>query len=135
MIAYAIAGTVNIDFEKEPIGTYFFVYDDNEIHEIIILLFNIIPKGTGINGNPVFLRDIWPLRDEIHTVEEKYVIPAMFEEIYSTIQNGNERWNALQAPEGLLYPWDLESTYIKNPPFFEGMTQVRKCKLGLEFVM
>jgi len=72
----------------------------------------------------VFLRDIWPLRNEIQAVEQKFVIPAMFQEVYSSIQNGNQRWNDLKAPEGLLYPWDASSTYIKNPPFFEGMTQV-----------
>ncbi|CAG7710414.1 unnamed protein product [Allacma fusca] len=95
VIAYAIAGTVNIDFETEPLG-------------------------IGTNG-PVFLRDIWPLRDEIQAVEQQYVIPAMFQEVYSTIQQGNTRWNQLEAPEGLLYPWDEESTYIKNPPFFDGL--------------
>ena len=79
--------------------------------------------GQGTNG-PVYLRDIWPLRDEIQAVEQKYVIPAMFQEVYSTIQQGNPRWNALQAPEGQLYPWDDSSTYIKNPPFFDGLTAV-----------
>jgi aconitate hydratase len=63
------------------------------------------------------------LRKEIHQVEEKYVIPAMFKDVYSNIQRGNKRWNDLQAPEGMLYPWDAESTYIKNPPFFQGMTK------------
>ncbi|XP_021957823.1 cytoplasmic aconitate hydratase [Folsomia candida] len=96
VIAYAISGTVNIDFETQPIG-------------------------NGTNG-PVFLRDIWPLRDEIQKVEQQFVIPAMFQDVYSNIQQGNKRWNDLQAPEGFLYPWDGESTYIKNPPFFTGMT-------------
>jgi len=98
VIAYAIAGRVDIDFETEPIG-------------------------NGTNG-PVFLRDIWPLRNEIQVVEQKYVIPAMFQEVYSTIQEGNVRWNQLVAPEGLLYPWDDNSTYIKNPPFFDGLKPV-----------
>lgn len=83
-----------------------------------------MPSGNGTNG-PVFLRDIWPLRDEIQQVEQKYVIPKMFQDVYSNLSNGNNRWNDLKAPEGLLYPWDGDSTYIKNPPFFNGMTNVR----------
>jgi aconitate hydratase len=97
VIAYAIAGTVDIDFETQPIG-------------------------TGNNGKPVFLREIWPLRDEIQTVEQEFVIPAMFQKVYASIETGNARWNALEAPEGLLYPWSDDSTYIKNPPFFDGIS-------------
>ncbi|KAI5748293.1 hypothetical protein M8J77_023941 [Diaphorina citri] len=96
VIAYALAGTVDIDFEKEPIG-------------------------TNKQGAPVFLRDIWPSRSEIHAVEKQHVIPAMFREVYARIENGSNSWRALQAPEGQLYPWDLSSTYIKRPPFFDGM--------------
>jgi len=95
--AYAIAGTVSIDFETEPLG--------------------LDPSGS-----PVFLRDIWPTRSELQEVERKYVIPAMFKEVYSKITQGNARWNALEAPDSLLYSWDPRSTYIKPPPFFEGMT-------------
>lgn len=98
VIAYAIAGRVDIDFEKEPLQ----VLDD---------------------GREVFLRDVWPSREEIHTVESQYVIPAMFQEVYSKITTGNANWNKLSAPEATLYPWDLSSTYIKHPPFFEGMTK------------
>jgi aconitate hydratase len=98
VVAYALAGTVLIDFEKEPIGQ-----DDG--------------------GNPVFLRDVWPSREEIQDIEQRCVIPAMFETVYSKIQNGNERWNSLKATDSLLYPWDLKSLYIKAPPFFEGMTR------------
>lgn len=97
-IAYAIAGTVDIDFEKEPLGI----------------------DSNGVN---VFLRDIWPTWEEIHTVERKYVIPAMFQEVYEKIEEGSSAWQSLQAPSGQLYPWDESSTYIKNPPFFEGMTR------------
>jgi aconitate hydratase len=97
VIAYAIAGTVDIDFETQPIG-------------------------TGNNGKPVYLREIWPLRDEIQTVEQEFVIPAMFQKVYASIETGNARWNALEAPEGLLYPWSDDSTYIKNPPFFDGIS-------------
>ena len=98
VIAYAIAGTVDIDFEKEPIG-------------------------TGADGNKVFLRDIWPTRAEIQTVEKKHVIPAMFREVYEKIELGSPSWQSLNAPTGKLYPWDGESTYIKHPPFFESMTR------------
>ncbi|XP_076045941.1 cytoplasmic aconitate hydratase-like isoform X2 [Oratosquilla oratoria] len=99
VIAYAIAGRVDIDFETEPIGR------------------NAENKG-------VFLRDIWPTRAEIQKVENESVIPAMFQEVYAKITTGNERWNQLQAPKGMLYPWDDASTYIKDPPFFSDMTKV-----------
>lgn len=98
VIAYAIAGTVDIDFETTPIG-----------------------KNKA--GNPVFLRDIWPTRQEIQTVEQKHVIPAMFKEVYAKIEQGSASWQALQAPSGKLYPWDATSTYIKHPPFFDSMTR------------
>lgn len=70
----------------------------------------------------MYLRDIWPTREQIHAVEQKYVLPAMFKEVYSKITNGNAQWNSLDAPDSLLYPWDEKSTYIKSPPFFAGMT-------------
>lgn len=95
VIAYAIAGRVDIDFEKEPLAT--------------------------VNGQDVYLREIWPTRAEIQTVESKYVIPAMFKEVYEKISTGNKDWNNLSAPESTLYPWDQTSTYIKHPPFFQGM--------------
>ncbi|XP_038057979.1 cytoplasmic aconitate hydratase-like isoform X2 [Patiria miniata] len=96
VIAYALAGTVSIDFETQPLGK--------------------TPEGK-----EVFLRDIWPSRSEIHEVERQYVIPAMFKEVYAKIAKGNERWNSLDAPESMLYPWDSKSTYIQSPPFFETM--------------
>ena len=98
VVAYAIAGTVDIDFETEPLGKS--------------------PDGT-----PVFLRDIYPTRAEIHVVEQKHVIPAMFQHVYSRIQKGSEPWTKLEAPSRDLYPWDDESTYIKRPPFFDDMTK------------
>ncbi|EDW66584.1 cytoplasmic aconitate hydratase [Drosophila virilis] len=98
VIAYAIAGRVDIDFEKEPLGV----------------------DG---NGKNVFLRDIWPTRTEIQVVENKHVIPAMFQEVYSKIEVGSEDWQTLKVSDGKLYPWSAESTYIKRPPFFEGMTR------------
>lgn len=97
VIAYAIAGTVRIDFETEPLG-------------------------NNADGKPVFLRDIWPTRDEIQAVERKYVIPGMFKEVYEKIEKVNESWNNLKAPTDQLYPWDTNSTYIKSPPFFDNLT-------------
>jgi hypothetical protein len=67
---------------------------------------------------------VWPTRNEIHAVESKHVIPAMFKEVYSRVTLGSQAWQDLKAPEGKLYPWDSNSTYIKRPPFFEGMTRV-----------
>ncbi|KAL5240184.1 hypothetical protein ACI65C_007594 [Semiaphis heraclei] len=98
VIAYAIAGRMDIDFETEPIG-------------------------NDKNGKPVFLKNIWPSRAQIQTVEKQTVIPAMFQDVYARIENGSNAWQCLQAPDGQLYPWDTASTYIKNPPFFSGMTK------------
>ncbi|XP_052456904.1 cytoplasmic aconitate hydratase [Carassius gibelio] len=98
VIAYAIAGTVRIDFEKEPLA-------------------------MNSQGKEVFLRDIWPTREEIQAVERQFVIPAMFKEVYEKVEKVNERWNLLKAPSDKLYTWDLNSTYIKSPPFFDGLTQ------------
>lgn len=98
VIAYALAGTVDIDFEKEPLG-------------------------KRADGSSVFLRDIWPTRSEIQEVENKYVIPGMFKEVYAKIEEGSQSWQALDVPQGKLYGWDPNSTYIKKPPFFDGMTK------------
>ncbi|XP_034021137.1 cytoplasmic aconitate hydratase [Thalassophryne amazonica] len=96
VIAYAIAGTVRIDFQTEPIA-------------------------VSTEGKEVFLRDIWPTREEIQAVERTFVIPSLFKEVYEKIENVNTRWNALVAPSDTLYSWDPESTYIKSPPFFDGL--------------
>jgi len=98
VIAYAIAGRVDIDFQKEPLGI------------------------SG-DGKPVYLNEIWPLRSEIQAVEQKYVIPSLFRDVYAKIDTGSPNWAQLNAPEGKLYPWDPSSTYIKKPPFFENMTK------------
>ncbi|XP_056612333.1 cytoplasmic aconitate hydratase [Triplophysa dalaica] len=98
VIAYAIAGTVRIDFEKEPLA-------------------------VNADGKEIFLRDIWPTREEIQVVEKKFVIPGMFKEVYEKVEKVNERWNSLKAPSDKLYTWDPNSTYIKSPPFFDGLTK------------
>lgn len=97
-LAYAIAGTVSIDFETQPLGT--------DKHD-----------------KPIFLRDIWPSRAELQEVERRHVLPVMFKEVYSKITEGNEKWNSLVASDSLLYPWDETNTYIKNPPFLEKMAK------------
>lgn len=84
-------------------------------------------QGHNDAGEAVFLRDIWPSRETIQAVEQEHVVPAMFKDVYARITTGNERWNKLEAPQGKLYPWDSSSTYIKSPPFFEGMTKVLIC--------
>ncbi|MEB3772060.1 MAG: aconitate hydratase, partial [Desulfurococcales archaeon] len=96
VVAYALAGRVDIDFEKEPIQ-----YDPN--------------------GNPVYLRDIWPSQKEIKEYMEKAIKPEMFKEKYSNVFEGDERWKQLEAPTGTLFHWDPKSTYIRKPPFFENM--------------
>ena len=101
VVAYALAGTTNIDFETEPIG-------------------------QDQNGNNVFLRDIWPSRDEVQKITQAIIKPEMFREIYDRIAKGTERWNALQAPAGKIFQWDENSTYIHDPPFFKGMTKELK---------
>ncbi|KAL4703558.1 hypothetical protein ACJJTC_000195 [Scirpophaga incertulas] len=98
VIAYALAGTVAIDFLHTPLG-------------------------KRKDGSPVFLRDIWPTRAEIQAVEDQHVIPRMFKEVYAKIELGSPSWQALTVPQGQLYGWDVNSTYIKKPPFFEGMTK------------
>ncbi|KAJ4873130.1 Aconitate hydratase 3 [Raphanus sativus] len=97
VVAYALAGTVDIDFEKEPIG-------------------------TGRDGKSVYLRDIWPSNEEIAQVVQRSVLPDMFKSTYKTITEGNPLWNQLSAPSSTLYSWDPNSTYIHEPPYFKNMT-------------
>uniref|UniRef100_A0A4W3I375 Iron-responsive element-binding protein 2 n=1 Tax=Callorhinchus milii TaxID=7868 RepID=A0A4W3I375_CALMI len=98
VVAYAIAGTINIDFESEPLG-------------------------VNSKGKEIYLCDIWPSREEIQQVEEQQVIPSMFKELREKMEVGNKRWNALDAPESDLYPWDSKSTYIRCPSFFDTFTK------------
>jgi aconitate hydratase len=93
VVAYALAATLKIDFEKEPIG-------------------------KSKEGKDVYLKDIWPSNEEIEVVISQHILPSMYKKVYDQIKNGTDRWNALKAPEGSLFPWDDQSTYIHNPPFF-----------------
>ncbi|MDC7807277.1 aconitate hydratase AcnA [Luteimonas sp BLCC-B24] len=97
VVAYAIAGTVDIDLTHDPLGK------DPE-------------------GNPVYLRDIWPTNQEIGDFIAKTIGPEMFAKNYADVFKGDTRWNTIESPDGDLYAWDATSTYIKNPPYFDGMT-------------
>ncbi|MEM7566848.1 MAG: aconitate hydratase AcnA, partial [Pseudomonadota bacterium] len=96
VVAYAIAGTMLKDITKEPLG------QDKD-------------------GNDVFLKDIWPSSAEIQELVRTSINPAMFEERYSNAFTGDERWKSIQTSEGQTYGWG-DSTYVANPPYFEGMT-------------
>jgi aconitate hydratase len=100
VVAFALAGRVDIDFESESLGT------DKE-------------------GKAVFLRDIWPNPSEIESIEKQFIDANMFKDSYATITTGNKRWNALEAPSGSQFEWDEKSTYIHNPPFF-ATTEIAK---------
>ncbi|KAE8647620.1 aconitate hydratase [Cucumis sativus] len=97
VVAYALAGTVDIDFESEPIG-------------------------VGKDGKEVFFRDIWPTSEEVAEVVHSNVLPDMFRATYQAITEGNATWNLLSVPEGTLYSWDPTSTYIHEPPYFKDMS-------------
>ncbi len=96
VVAYAIAGRMDVDLTREPLA-----YDPN--------------------GQPVYLKDIWPTQEELKDAVERALDPELFREKYRDVFKGDERWESLQAPSGDLYSWDPRSTYIKKPPFFEGM--------------
>ena len=96
VVAYALAGTVDINFDSQPIG---------------------VDK----DGKEVFLKEIWPSREDVMKVVGDTITPKMFNEVYSKIKEGTERWNNLEAPSGSLYQWDEKSTYIHDPPFFKSM--------------
>jgi aconitate hydratase len=96
VVAYAIAGTVDIDLTREPIG-------------------------TGGDGKPVFLREIWPSNDEIQARIAGSVKADMFAKTYADVFRGDERWRGIAVPAAKTYRWDAGSTYIQNPPYFAGI--------------
>ncbi len=98
VVAYALAGTVDIDFDKEPIG-------------------------TDSAGKPVFFHEIWPTAQEVEQAVQASVLPEMFVKQYSGAFTSNEKWNAIPVTAGGQYQWDASSTYIQRPPFLEGITQ------------
>ncbi|MFO7666570.1 MAG: aconitate hydratase AcnA [Desulfobacterales bacterium] len=97
VVAYALAGKIDINFDTEPLG-------------------------LSIAGKPVYLNEIWPSSEEIRQIMETLLVPSMFENEYSTVFEGSGLWKALPVPESALYDWNAESTYIKNPPFFDEIT-------------
>jgi len=96
VIAYALAGTMEFDFESDPLGR-----DEA--------------------GNPIFLRDIWPSPEEVQATIDSSIDRGMFTKDYADVFTGDDRWRALETPEGDTFSWDSESTYVRKPPYFEGM--------------
>jgi aconitate hydratase len=97
VVAYALAGKMTMDLTAEPLG-------------------------TGRDGKPVYLRDIWPTEREIQETMLKSVTAEMFREQYADVFTGDQRWQSLDVPTGDRFAWEADSTYIRNPPFFEGIT-------------
>jgi len=97
VVAYALAGTADVDLTKEPLG-------------------------TGGDGKPVYLKDIWPSNKEIGDVIARTIGPDLFKHNYADVFKGDSSWNQIAAPVGERYGWDAKSTYIKNPPYFDGMS-------------
>ena len=96
VVAYALAGTMNHDFEKDALGT------DKE-------------------GKPVLLKDIWPTEAEIQSVIDSSISSEMFKKDYSSVFEGDHRWKSLDTPTGKTFDWDPKSTYVRKPPYFDGM--------------
>ena len=98
VVAFALAGRVDIDLDREPLG-------------------------TGADGKPVFLKDLWPSQAEIAETMARSVQSGMFTEKYAAVFEGSEMWKAIKVPEGGLYQWDEASTYIHHPPYFQDLTR------------
>jgi aconitate hydratase len=96
VIAYAIAGSMDVDLVQDPLG-------------------------TDPNGNPVYLADIWPSPQEVQAVIESAISSEMFTKDYADVFAGDERWRSLPTPSGSTFAWDADSTYVRKPPYFEGM--------------
>ena len=97
VVAYALAGSMDVDLTTEPLG-------------------------TGSDGAPVYLKDIWPTARAVDDTVRECVNAAMFKKSYSAVFTGDEHWNAIKVPAGESYAWDAKSTYVRNPPYFDGMT-------------
>ena len=98
VVAYAIAGSMDFDITNEPLG-------------------------TGSDGRPVYLRDIWPTSHEVATVINDAIAADMFEKSYAEVFEGDERWAALEVPQGERYEWGATSTYVRRPPYFDDMPE------------
>ena len=97
VVAYALAGKIDVDWDTEPVG-------------------------VGTDGKDVYLRDIWPTQKEVQEVIDKSIRQEAYQRIYASVFEGDANWKALEVPTGDLYQWDPDSTYIANPPYFAGMT-------------
>ena len=97
VVAYALAGRMDVNLNNDSLG------DDND-------------------GNPVYLKDIWPDQKEVHEAIAQNIDSGMFKSSYDSVFAGDENWNGLDVSGGEIYSWDADSTYVKNPPYFEGMT-------------
>jgi aconitate hydratase A / 2-methylisocitrate dehydratase len=95
-VAYALAGHVETDLTREPLG-------------------------TGEDGSPIYLRDLWPSAEEVQAAVAEAISPEQFKREYGRIFAGDEHWNSLPSPTGAMFAWDPASTYIQEPPFFEGL--------------
>ena len=95
-VAFALAGSITKDFEKEPIG-------------------------ISDTGKEVFLKDIWPSQEEIQEIISSVIKPSFFKDVYKNIQSGSESWQNLKVNKSTLYEWDPKSTYVRLPPYFDGM--------------
>jgi aconitate hydratase len=98
VVAYALAGRMDLDLTTQPLG-------------------------KGGDGKPVFLKDIWPTQQEIAEAIEKSLTKSQFQKTYASVFEGDARWRSIAVPPGKTYAWDANSTYIKHPPYFEGMTR------------
>ncbi|KAM8750875.1 iron-responsive element-binding protein 2 isoform 2-T2 [Acanthopagrus schlegelii] len=98
VVAYALAGTVGIDFEKEPLG-------------------------VTSEGKEVYLCDIWPSREEVQQTEEDTVISSIFKDLRGRMEKGNAFWNNVDCPDSVVFPWDHKSTYIRSPSFFSKLSK------------
>ena len=98
VVAYALAGTMNHDFESDPLG-------------------------LDQNGNPVYLRDIWPSTAEVDEVISSCISSEMFKKDYATVFDGDHRWQSLETPIGKTFEWEPDSTYVRKPPYFDGMSR------------
>jgi aconitate hydratase len=97
VVAYALAGSLDVDLNNEPLG-------------------------SGADGKPVYLRDVWPAPVEVADYVQRNINSDMFRRSYGGVFTGDERWQAIAVPAGKIYAWDPKSTYVKNPPYFDGMT-------------
>ncbi|HET7925802.1 MAG TPA: aconitase family protein, partial [Rhodanobacteraceae bacterium] len=97
VVAYAIAGSMKLDLYKDPLG-------------------------IGSDGKPVYLRDIWPSSKEIHDLISKHVTSTQFKQSYASVFDGDANWKSVATPTGEIFTWDEKSTYVKHPPYFEGMS-------------